>query len=175
MVVAMDEMRKLSITTARMYMDNARALAMTLRGRAHTGLLEQQRILRSMTHQLRWQSCKMHIAYVPSELNPADPISRWWQGHVVCEGHGCAGAGTASVLRAHSAITAVGVYRGPGPPGVGRVPVGRLMPRRPSFDGHYTRQVHSCHACLAPAAVPLLCMSVLSCVHRRSSSSATCR
>ena len=71
-------MRKLRTTTARMYMDNAGALAKILWGRARAGLPEQQRILRRMTHRLRWQRCSMQIAYVPSELNPADPISGWW-------------------------------------------------------------------------------------------------
>ena len=36
-----------------------------------------------MAHRLRWQSCSMQIAYVPLELESADPMSRWWQGHSV--------------------------------------------------------------------------------------------
>ena len=79
----MDEMRKLRTTTACMYMHNARALAMILWGRARADLPEQQRILRRMTHRLRWQSCSMQIAYVPLELNPAGPISKLLQGHMV--------------------------------------------------------------------------------------------
>ena len=50
---------------------------MILWGRAQ----EHQRIIRCMTYRLRWQSCGMQITYMLSELNPADPISRWWQGY----------------------------------------------------------------------------------------------
>ena len=61
-------------------MDNVGAIAQVLWGRASTLLVAQQRILRRVAHQLRWQGVSVGLSYVESALNPADCVSRWWGG-----------------------------------------------------------------------------------------------
>ena len=36
--------------------------------------------MRRLAHRLRWQAGALQLHYVPSPLNPADPISRWFSG-----------------------------------------------------------------------------------------------
>ena len=36
--------------------------------------------MRRLAHRLRWQGGALQLHYVPSPLNPADPISRWFSG-----------------------------------------------------------------------------------------------
>ena len=110
-------MRALHAPAVRLFMDNARALAMIMWGKARSGLPEQQRIVRRMTHGLRWQGCSVQLAH---ELNPAYPVSRWWQGH---SAHDIVVQARA---RQQRAVAALGSHGGQGQAGVGGVPVGRL-------------------------------------------------
>ena len=61
-------------------MDNTGALSTALWGRAGIALPEQQRIMRRLAHRLRWQGGALQLHYVPSSLNPANPISCWFSG-----------------------------------------------------------------------------------------------
>ena len=36
--------------------------------------------MRRLAHRLRWQGGALPLHYVPSPLNPADPVSRWFSG-----------------------------------------------------------------------------------------------
>ena len=36
--------------------------------------------MRRLAHRLRWQGGALQLHYVPSLLNPADPIPRWFSG-----------------------------------------------------------------------------------------------
>ena len=60
--------------------DNMGALAQLLWGRAGAGRVQQQRILRRIAHRLRWTGLQVTLCWVQSELNPADSISRAWDG-----------------------------------------------------------------------------------------------
>ena len=61
-------------------MDNTGALSTALWGRAGIALPEVQRIMRRLAHRLQWQGGALQLHYVPSPLNPADPVSRWCSG-----------------------------------------------------------------------------------------------
>jgi hypothetical protein len=71
-LAAYEGRRAISIAT-----DNQAALFSTLHSKASTKLLAQNRILRRMQHLLRWACLHVSISWVPSHLNPADPLSRW--------------------------------------------------------------------------------------------------
>ena len=60
--------------------DNMGALAQLLWGTAGAGRVQQQRILRRIAHRLRWTGLQVTLCWVQSELNPADTISRAWDG-----------------------------------------------------------------------------------------------
>ena len=60
--------------------DNMGALAQLLWGRAGAGKVQQQRILRRIAHCLRWTGLQLTLCWVQSALNPADSISRAWDG-----------------------------------------------------------------------------------------------
>ena len=59
-------------------LDNHAAIHSLLRGRARSPLIPQNRILRRISHVLHWSGLTAAVHYVPSQLNPADPLSRWW-------------------------------------------------------------------------------------------------
>ena len=63
-----------------LFVDNTGALSTALWGRAGITLPVQQRIMRRLAHRLRWQGGALQLHYVPSPLNPADPVSRWFSG-----------------------------------------------------------------------------------------------
>jgi hypothetical protein len=63
----------------RLHVDNHAAIHSLLRGRASSPLVPQNRILRRITYLLHWSGITAAIHYVPSALNPADPLSRWWR------------------------------------------------------------------------------------------------
>ena len=65
---------------ANLFVDNTAALCTSLWGRASIAVPEQQRIMRRLAHRLRWQGGALQLHYVPSQLNPADPVSRWYSG-----------------------------------------------------------------------------------------------
>ena len=60
--------------------DNMGALAQLLSGRAGAGKVQQQRILRRIAHRLRWTGLQLTLCWVQPALNPADSISRAWDG-----------------------------------------------------------------------------------------------
>lgn len=57
--------------------DNVAAAFSAIKNKASTSLLAQNRILRRMQHILRWSGMHASIEWISSELNPADPPSRW--------------------------------------------------------------------------------------------------
>ena len=61
-----------------LYLDNHAAIHSLLRGKARSPLIPQNRLLRQLCHLLHWSSLSAAIHFVPSQLNPADPPSRWW-------------------------------------------------------------------------------------------------
>ena len=61
-----------------LYLDNHAAIYSLLRGKARTPLIPQNRILRRLCFLLHWGGVVATVHYVASELNPADPPSRWW-------------------------------------------------------------------------------------------------
>ena len=56
--------------------DKMAAISQILWGRACPMFAEQQRILRRLAHRLWWSGVGITLSYTPSEMNPADPISR---------------------------------------------------------------------------------------------------
>jgi hypothetical protein len=71
-VAAYEGKRALSVAT-----DNMAAVFSTLHTKASTKLHAQNRILRRMQHLMRWACLHVSISWVPSDANPADPLSRW--------------------------------------------------------------------------------------------------
>ena len=63
-----------------LFVDNAGALSIALWGRDGIALPKQQRIMRHLAQRLRWQGGAVQLHYVPSPLNPADPVFRWFNG-----------------------------------------------------------------------------------------------
>ena len=61
-----------------LYLDNHAAIYSLLRGKARSPLIPQNRILRRLCYLLHWSGVVAALHYVPSDLNPADPPSRWW-------------------------------------------------------------------------------------------------
>lgn len=61
-----------------LYVDNHAAIYSLLRGKARSPLIPQNRILRRLCYLLQWSGVTAALHYVPSPLNPADPLSRWW-------------------------------------------------------------------------------------------------
>lgn len=61
-----------------LYIDNHAAIYSLLRGKARSPLIPQNRILRRLCYLLQWSGLTAAVHYVPSQLNPADPLSRWW-------------------------------------------------------------------------------------------------
>ena len=56
--------------------DNMQAVWNVVNLRSGAGLWRQNRILRAIAHQLRMSRLVVHVVYVPTDLQPADPISR---------------------------------------------------------------------------------------------------
>ena len=52
-----------------LYLDNHAAIYSLLRGRAHSSLLPQNRILRRVSHLLHWSRLSVSLQFVPSHLN----------------------------------------------------------------------------------------------------------
>ena len=65
-------------TSLHLFLDNHAAIHSLLRGRARSPLIPQNRVLRRISHLLHWSGLTAAVHYVPSQLNPADPLSRWW-------------------------------------------------------------------------------------------------
>ena len=61
-----------------LFLDNHAAIYSLLRGKAHSPLIPQNRILRRLCYLLHWSGLVAALHYIPSSLNPADPPSRWW-------------------------------------------------------------------------------------------------
>ena len=61
-----------------LYLDNHAAIYSLLRGKARSPLIPQNRILRQLSHLFHWSGMVAAVHYIPSDLNPADPPSRWW-------------------------------------------------------------------------------------------------
>ena len=59
-----------------MLQDNMRTVWGTINLRARTQHWKQQRILRTVIHRLRTSQLMLHVTWVPSHLQPADPLSR---------------------------------------------------------------------------------------------------
>ena len=59
-----------------MLQDNMQAIWNTINLRSRAGLWRQNRILRAVTHQLRRSALVVHVVYTPTELQPANPLSR---------------------------------------------------------------------------------------------------
>ena len=58
--------------------DNMAALQSSASARASTALKPQHRLLRQLQHCLRWSRLPVTLYWIPSALNPADPISRFF-------------------------------------------------------------------------------------------------
>ena len=67
---------------ANLFVDNTGAFSTSLWGRASIAVLELQHIMRRLAHRLRWQGGALQVHYVPYQLNPADPVSRWLSGQL---------------------------------------------------------------------------------------------
>ena len=61
-----------------LYLDNHAAIYSLLRGKSRSPLIPQNRILRRVCYLLQWSGVVAAVHYIPSHLNPADPLSRWW-------------------------------------------------------------------------------------------------
>ena len=61
-----------------LFLDNHAAIHSLLRGRGRSPLIPQNHTLRRISHLLYWSGLTAALHYVPSPLNPADPLSRWW-------------------------------------------------------------------------------------------------
>jgi hypothetical protein len=59
--------------------DNVGTLFQALKGRAGIGFRVQNRILRRITHTLRWSKLRLGLSWVGSKDNPADPVSRFFE------------------------------------------------------------------------------------------------
>ena len=59
-----------------MLQDNMQAVWNTINLRSRAGLWRQNRVLRGIAHQLRRSGLIVHVVYIPSEMQPADPLSR---------------------------------------------------------------------------------------------------
>ena len=59
-----------------MLRDNMQTVWGTVNLRARTRHSKQQRILRGVVHRLRTSQLTLHVTWVPSHLQPADPLSR---------------------------------------------------------------------------------------------------
>ena len=59
-----------------MLQDNMQAMWNTINLRSRAGLWRQNRVLRAVAHQLRRSGIVVHVVYIPSELQQADPLSR---------------------------------------------------------------------------------------------------
>ena len=59
-----------------MLQDNTQTIGGTINLRARTQHWKQQRILRTVVHRLRTSQLTLHVTWVPSHLQPADPLSR---------------------------------------------------------------------------------------------------
>ena len=59
-----------------MLQDNMQAVWNAINLRIRAGLWRQNRVLRAVVHQLRRSASIIHVVYVPSEFQPADPLSR---------------------------------------------------------------------------------------------------
>ena len=59
-----------------MLQDNMQAIWGTVNLRARTRHWKQQRILRAVVHWLRTSQMVLHVLWVPTHLQPADPLSR---------------------------------------------------------------------------------------------------
>ena len=72
-----------------LYIDNHAAIHSLLRGKARSLLIPQNRLLRRLNYVLLWSGIVAALHYVPSALNPADPLSRWWSfpRKTACLGH----------------------------------------------------------------------------------------
>ena len=73
---ALDVARSSGYKHVDLVMDNVGAIAQILWVHASTLLVAQQRILRRVAHQLRWQGMSVGLRYVESTLNPADCVNR---------------------------------------------------------------------------------------------------
>ena len=56
--------------------DNMQAIWNVINLRSRAGLWRQNRFLRAIAHQLRRSGVVVHTGYVPTDLQPADPVSR---------------------------------------------------------------------------------------------------
>ena len=65
-----------SLSHVTMLQDNMQAVWGTVNLRARTHHWKQQRILRAIVHWLRTSQLIVHVVWVPSHLQPADPLSR---------------------------------------------------------------------------------------------------
>ena len=71
-IAANQGQRSITVTT-----DNIAAAHSTLHRKASVSLVAQNRILRRIQNLLRWSDLHVSLAWIPSHLNPADPLSRW--------------------------------------------------------------------------------------------------
>ena len=71
-----------------LFLDNAGGIYQGVRGRASVGLWVQQWILRKVNLQLFRCPLVVHFVFVPTSLQPADPVSRSVRRRVGGAGHG---------------------------------------------------------------------------------------
>ena len=64
------------MSQAAMLQDNMQAVWNTINLISRAGLWRQNRILRAIVHQLRRSGLILHVLHIPSDLQPADPLSR---------------------------------------------------------------------------------------------------
>ena len=120
-VVVLDEARATQAPVVQLHVDNAGALSQRLWGRAGTGPPAQQRILCRVAHHLHWQGCCLQLGYVPSDLDPVDPMSRWWSGSDATSYGGASVSQNVGVSPPQAASTA-GAGGRPRQPDMGRAP-----------------------------------------------------
>ena len=65
-----------SLSQVTMLQDNMQAVWGTVNLRARTRHWKQRRILRAVVHWLRTSQLIVHVVWVPTHLQPADPLSR---------------------------------------------------------------------------------------------------